>query len=453
MEKFSRPKFNSETGSSLLVVLMLAMLISIGTAMMLFLREENLKMTYMGQRSAVTLSLAKSGIDTFMLAWKNSESDYYNQMAGCGTVNGLIAAMGMGTACPGRSANVFRGTTPDPLAGPLTYNYRSSSAGCTISPTTSNCATFTATFLEMGVANPTQTDLMGKYKFEFRLLHVLPASHMAEFRLTLTSPDNTISRYDFVLQDTAQSVIHLEGSGGVTQEKPDAFSLCPSPAWGPYRAWNVATQSCVDFADGGAGTGLVSYKGRFFGFRPETGIVIDLLALTSGGLPSSYVVAPDGTVAGLGQVFVRYPPPTDPVNNLINADDIALVDQQIYYVRGGAGDAELRMYTYNGGWTDSRLCDLAGMGWSQSVAGLASMAWNDPMAREPGNPLSDAMINRSAMFFIKTDAGDMLSARITSAAAGVYNCQVFLDPSLQVPEYWRTLGFEGSSSVAKYFIY
>ncbi len=454
MGKSSRPKFSSEKGASLLVVLMVVMLISIGSAVMLFLREESIKMTLMGQRTTTTLSLAKSGVDTFLLAWKAIEADYFTQMSGCGVANGLISAMAMGNGCVGRTVTVLRAGTVDSLAGTATYNYRAGSPGCTISPGTSNCSTYNQVFLEMGVALPSQTSELGRYRFEFSLLHVLPGSHVAEFRLTLTGPDGSIARYDFVLQDVAQSVVHLEGSGRLTLEKADPFSLCPASAWGDFRVWNVGLQNCDNFDNPASGTGLASYKGRYFGFRPESGQVVDLLAAESGGAPSSYMVAPNGTVSGLGQVFVRYPDPTDPVFTLANADDIALIDQQIYYVRGGPGDVDLRMVNFiSGAWIDTKLCDLGALGWSQSVAGLASMAWNDPIQREPGNPLSDAMLNRSSVFFLKTDAGDLISVRIQSPAAGVYNCQVYMDPSMQVPEYSRTLGFEGSSTLAKYFIY
>lgn len=454
MTKSKRPKFSSEQGSSLLIVLVLAMLVSIGSAVLLFLREENLRATYMGQRSAITLSLAKSGVDSFMLAWKNIESEYFKTLVGCDSANGLIAAMGSGTGCPGRSANVLTPATFDPLAGPTTYNFRSSATGCQISPSSSNCTSYTGTFLEMGVTNPDQTRELGRYKFEFQLLHVLPASHLAEFRLFLTSPEGVVTRYDFVFQDVAQSLVHLESSGRVVQEKGDPFTLCPVGPWEGFRAFNLPTQSCLDFDEAGSGTGLVSYKGRLFGLRPETGQIVDLLALSSGGSPTSYLVQPNGTITGLGQVFVPYPAPTNLNFSLVNADDISLIDNQIYYVRGNAVDTQLRMLVNNGGaWTDTLICNIGASGWAQSIAGLASMSWNDPIGRESGDPVSDAMTRRTATFFAKTDSGDMLSIRVASPSAGTYDCTIFKDLSLQQVEYKRTLGFEGASTQSKYFIY
>lgn len=168
---------------------------------------------------------------------------------------------------------------------------------------------------------------------------------------------------------------------------------------------------------------------------------------------SSYLVSEDGKL-GADTVFPKYNKA-----DLINVDDITLVDDQLFYVRFLGTSAEIGLLDLAANPNHMvQVCPLGQMGWAQSYAGIAALSWSDKL-----NPPAEN--KRLAIFFLKTDGGDLLTAAVSSSTTypaakvnGVdfpknYRCTVFKDQNLQAVEYKRTLGFDRTADSKPYFIY
>lgn len=107
-----------------------------------------------------------------------------------------------------------------------------------------------------------------------------------------------------------------------------------------------------------------------------------------------------------------------------------------------------RFFAFSGKSLPTRVCDLGAAGWSQAYTGIAALAWSQPLL-----PLPNGASSRNlAVFFLKTDSGDLLSAVVMATKDG-FGCQVAKDSALQVVEYKRTLGFDRTEDSKPYFIY
>ena len=441
-------KSSSEKGSAILGVLMVSALFAVLIGIFLTYRDQSLRSARHASRAAVTTSLTKSAIETFLLAWRQNEIEYYRKSAGCDSLRSFIGALRDGSGCATASATLLgKGMeTVDAFDGPETYSYTTSAPGCRILPASSTCSNYDDDFLSMELA----TQQLHKHGFRFSLGKMYPSSQVIEINVTVTNEqENVTTKMTFALRDNFVNLVHLEPTGRITQERPDPLSRCPTDAWTTYLVF--LTGSCRGFELLGSGTGIASYNNRYFGFRSQDGRFVDMAALTGGGSPSSYIVKPDGTVDGLGKVFVPYPDPADPATSLRNVDDVTLIDEQIYYVAHLGTSAHLGVAApKNGGFELRKVCGIGDEGWAQAYAGLAVAAWSEPLVRTA----SDVLVGtRYAKFFLKTDAGDLLTTIVESASEGVYKCMTFKDAGIQHVEYRRTMGFDRSVPEKIYFLY
>ncbi len=449
MTESIRQKSSSECGGIALIFVMVIAAVS-AVMMLVFLtnRDTSLKASKIASRTAISASVTKSAIETFLLAWRHNELAYIKAGSGCNRLNSFIVALREGSGCASVDITVLGigMQSSDPFVGAGTYDYSVSGNGCKITEKSSTCSSYSSEFLEL--TKPGQMIL--NHSFHFSLANIYPSSQMAEINVRIRDQNqSTPTRMTFALRDNFVNLVHLDPVGRVVQERPDPLSRCPSNAWAPYLAYIGGT--CRTFDILGSGTGLASYKNRYFGFRSQDGTFIDLAALSSGAAASSYIVKPNGVVDGAGKVFVSYPDPSDPANSLRNVDDVTLIDEQVYFVAGVSDSTKIGVVTPSATKFEFKtICPLGKAGWAQSNSGLAVAAWSEPLVAMPGDPISGT---RYAKFFIKSDSGDLLTTFVVSDGVSNFECYTFKDPLLQQIEYRRTMGFDRSVPEKIYFLY
>lgn len=149
--------------------------------------------------------------------------------------------------------------------------------------------------------------------------------------------------------------------------------------------------------------------------------------------------------------FVPYPDPNNHLISLLNVDDITLIDDQIYYV-AFQGPAAHIGHANNINGERTIICRLGEMGWSQSYSGIAASSSSDPLIDDTSNPLNNFLTNRYALFYLKTDTGDLLTAHVYRKNNG-FQCYVNKYQINQKPEMRRTLGFDRVKDEPPFYIY
>ena len=462
--------------------------------------------TSQGKRSLETQLSAKasSAINTMLPAYDVAEIHYSMEIAKflkCGGPATFVKALKDGHGCPGE-ADITVFTIEDlreiahkiepgiPFVKLITdstyiqnmmqlYSY-AGSVGCTIKSDSSTCKGTQPKLIEIGVDPkfPHQSD--HGTSISFYLLNENTGAELTEWIAEAHTPtsdpkQSQVTKTSFGINSQSPNLVHLEGDGRVTQERPDPLDPCKSSPWSTYFLYSPERGKCETYEQMGSGTGLAYYKNRFFGFRPADGQVIDLANLSEGGKDGSYMV--EETTGKLthasdtdAPVFVPYKKEL-----LTNADDITLIGDQLYYV-AGQGESAYIGVLYAGknakGDIDVKkmeshhVCDLGKMGWSQSYTGIASPPWSMPLIPETGDQLN----LRIAHFFLKTDSGDLLTATVigvgtdknTDIGKGIpYNteieglplCIVTKNPDLQPVEYKRSMGFDRTRASKRYFAF
>ena len=270
----------------------------------------------------------------------------------------------------------------------------------------------------------------------------------------------------------------MENDARISQENPDPLARCPGSPWSTYYVFDALARKCIPFARLGGGTGVAYFEGGgdydvtgvhgpYFSFRPYDGKILDLWAATFGPENITAVVEPDGTILTQlpdgttvnQRVFPAYDPAT-----LLNVDDITLIKDRIYGVQWTGSYARIAVLVHGKlGWDLKTVCDLGNKGWSQGYVGIGALSWSQVI--DPTIPVT-AGNERIATFFLKTDNGDFLSARVFQKS-GTFdpdaNCAVvklgsFISGNgptnrFQAVEYKRTLGFDRTADSKPYFLY
>ncbi|MEK6705847.1 MAG: hypothetical protein AABZ06_08660, partial [Bdellovibrionota bacterium] len=333
------------------------------------------------------------------------------------------------------------------------YTYPAGS-GCDISATTSSCSgLIQKPLIEVGSSDDNQKIAGNSYKIY--LMAIVPEKNIVEFQSETTQnvPGGavvTVTKNAFAIRSTLTNAAHLESDGRVTQENPDPLAKCKGNAWGDFPIFDTQETLCKNFVQLGSGTGMAYFQGRYFGFRPADGQIIDMIS-ASNASATSYLVGEDVKLTGGGtqEIFPKYCK-----DALVNVDDVTVVGKQIYFVAGQGTNAHIGFLDTGIGvsCTDAsarkRICELGEKGWAQAYAGIASPSWSEELWPKPENVGDQS----SATFFLKTDAGDFLTAVVISQSTG-FTCAIFKDATLQQVEYKRTLGFDRAGDYKPYFAY
>lgn len=390
----------------------------------------------------------QSGIETLLLAYRLEEIRYIEAVAGanCDSANPFLQALKEGSGCANLSSMVVFKDSNLSAEHHKLFNYvANGTAGCDITPTVSGCNATFKELVQVGITNPAQK-MMGA-TYQFFLNTVFPEKNLAEFvvHTKIEGSDFDLKR-SFAIRPVLPNAAHLEADGRVTQENPDPLAKCQGAIWATFSFFNPGTQSCQTFVNLGSGTGLAYYKGRYFGFRPADGQMIDMMNASDPTAQASYLVDEAGKV-GAETLFVPYSK-----SELINVDDVTLIENQIYYVAFSGAAAHIGLL--DGTNTRKMICPLGELGWSQAYSGIAALSWGDKL--DP-----PTVKKKLAVFFLKSDAGDLFTVAVTSRSAlprtpiypAGYRCTVFKDANLQQVEYKRTNGFDRTSDSKPYYIY
>lgn len=430
--------------SDITMILALSALSAVLVSGMMNWTSERIKVSVKKELSDLEKLYVSSGADTFLQAFRAAERIYLRSTSACSSARPFIQALAEGSGCA-MTIQLFNSSPaiPDPGMNVL-YTYPS--GGCRIVQNSSNCIHATRVLVSIGHAQAQQR--ISGNSFQFSLIKVWPGGRFAQFQVRRQFEGNT-REYNLAIKNYFSNAAHLDSDLTVVQETPDPLALCPGTPWGIYQVFNRETNICDTFSQPGGGTGLAFYRGRFFGFRPSDGIIIDLYAATT---QTTYIV--NHTTGRVGSEtrpsFVPYPNPNNPTQSLMNIDDITMIDNQMYYVALSGTDAHIGHVSTNG--TRTILCQVGAMGWAQSYSGIAAASWSDPLISDPSNPLNSYLQNRFALFFLKTDAGDLLTANV-ERSGGSFTCSVSKDQNLQQVEFSRTLGFDRTQDERPYYVF
>jgi hypothetical protein len=388
------------------------------------------------QNTRSTLNSA-SGIEVFLVAYRFAEIHYHRTLKNCDTVRPFYRALKEGSAC-NRPVNVFHSSNTHLNQGVYSYE----GEGCRITSNSSSCNTGVHKLVSVG--HQDEAESFNQSKYIFNILSIQPEKQIVEFLMDFQSANTRATRFSFAIRSSLNNTAHLEYDGRVTQANPDPLYPCPGQPWATYFLYNSKNRQCLNFQQLGSGTGLTYYKGRYFGFRPMDGQVIDLNA-ASAEASGSYLVNESGMV-GTENRFPAYR--KEP---LVNVDDITIIEDQIYYVALSGDSAHIGALDPRNLNRRIRVCNLGEQGWSQAYTGIGSMGWSDPLL-----PVDNVDYNtdRIARFFLKTDAGDLFTAFVIANSAGTnFECFVTKDNDMQEIEYKRTYGFEKTDLTKPYYIY
>lgn len=481
-------KLRSQEGS-IVSVLVVSAAISIVTYLVAMQLDLNKRFATKRAKDDILTTQIRSGIEAFMVALRIAEINYANQVGNCqaagSTVSArpFISALKSGSNCQGSQITVFSsGDLQDPVydndflngtpnASNIGYNniIKYVSTVCTISEHSTTCAPGTKLL----------TVTYGLITYEFFLNAVIPNQQRAEF--TVKFKDNgtikTSATRSFAVVEMLQNTAHLESADGrVTQENPNPEDYCPGKSWDNLPLFDIVNKKCNTFGNLGGGTGLAYVKmpytsqGNFFGFRSNDGSVIDLNATVTQNATSYLVDSTTGALTTGGQqVF-----PVFDQASLINSDDITVIKNQIYVVKGSGDDAQIG-YLYSTGTDVSSnppmihpICQLGKMGWGQAYSGIAALSSSDELVGISGT--QDKMPYRIAIFYLKSDTGDLFMAIVRSTTKSIdttalnsnqvindngrtFICNVFKDGIVQPVEYKRTLGFDRTVDQPAYYVY
>lgn len=431
-----------------------------------------------------TISVA-SGVESMLTAYRLAELTYLQDVSACTTANPFLVALKEGSACVGAPhPALFQfkesrcgggGSTPPLCSGrkdgaQTLWTY--GTTGCKILTNSSDCSGSAVEIMSIGAPGDEAQKLSADSEsFKFTLTNIDLSKGIAEMIETTIDSAGKPSKHAFAIRSTLDNAAHVEADGRTTQESPNPLSYCQGAVWGTY--FLLSNKKCTPFVELGSGTGLAFYEGRYFGFRPFDGQVIDMLA-ASETPPGSYLVPekgvlppikrPDCIESAASHCEEIFPPYNK--NLLVNVDDITLVGNQIYYVAHSGDSAHIGYLRHTVSSIDAhaesdferiKVCDLGGMGWAQAYAGIAAMSWSDPLEGS-GSPTSPAL----ARFFLKTDSGDLLTVLIENKASSVVDitlpgtlltCFVSKDSNIQQIEYKRTYGFDRTANTKPYYIY
>ena len=387
----------------------------------------------------------RSGIETMIAAIRQAEVEYLKKVTmdfGCVSANTFIDALALGTNCIGGNSathsdfEIFDDASAPGVQGRL-YHYGTS---CDISQN-AGCVSSTnhPEVVRIGVPGlfGTSSDRIGGLEFSFTLVSVDRVSKTLTIKAVVQKPDKAKKVFIIEFRDSNTNMAHMDADGKVRQSNPNPNDLCKDPD--PERRLPFSELllfyendfSCKRFSQLGGGTGLTYYQGRYFAFRPADGQVFDLFE-ASNPLSQDFQVTETGHIGTL-KVFPDYKK-----SILLSADDITVIDDQIYYVRGQGSDVGI--YALVNPNIESnhsvKVCDLGGLGWNQAYVGLASKAWSDRLIPEvpDGEP-------KTATFYLKTFSGDLLTA-VVWPDQSAFKCIVLKDIAIQEDENKRTFGFD-----------
>ena len=335
MEKKIRSTLSSRKGQVLQSVAVLALVVAaagfIGT---LTVQQSKLAKK---KRQDIEFGLqVQAGIETVLLAYRTEEIRYIDAIsnANCDSAKPFLQALKEGHNCSGGSMSnfgVFDNANLDPNLKKLFLYAPASGAACTIGANQSSttCNKNMLEIAQVGIGDANQSQKVMGTSYKFFLNAVMPEKNIAEFVVQTLIDDpsdqgqNKTPKFDlkrsFAIRPILPNSAHHDSDGKVVQETPDPLARCQGSSWAVFNFFNPATQNCERFVELGGGTGLAYYAGRYFGFRPADGQVIDMFASSTGA--TSYLVDEATGKVGTQQVFVPYNK-----SDLVNVDDITLID-------------------------------------------------------------------------------------------------------------------------------
>jgi hypothetical protein len=196
---------------------------------------------------------------------------------------------------------------------------------------------------------------------------------------------------------------------------------------------------------------------------PDSGTIVHLEAATL-EQPGPYRIGEDGMYMGK-KVF-----PEHSRAALINQDDITLIEQQIYSIGGQGTRAAIYAHRRVGNSNQFKrhcICPLGELGWAQSYNGIAALPWSEPLLSSASTAEPEEV---TALFHVKTDAGDLLQVIITGQDPAInsgtpenscsqisgspyrYSCFVVKDSAIQRVELKRTYGIESNPWIHRYLL-
>lgn len=437
---------------------------------------------------------SQSMIETFLVAYRYAEMNYLSQVGGCSTKTFIQAlTSGHGCASAGGGSGIVSVFSLNDIPSdvrvseyvPL-YDYFFDPNLCVIKENEGiKCNGRKPPFklITIGVSRSSDTaevERATKQRIENKSIEFsFNSTQLDKYIVEIISEiidnsDNKTNKLAFAVRSTLQNAAHLEVDGRVTQQNPDPTARCPGSAWASYLVFNPIKNECESFVNLGSGTGLAFYLGRYFGLRSFDGQIVDLLKISDLSSDSYFVNPSTGkTCESCPTVFPKFNPDV-----LVNTDDITLIDDQIYLVKGMGEEARISVLDSDG--EELRVCPLGKWGWAQSYTGIASVSWSQALLA------SSPPFSRMASFYLKTDSGDLLSAQILSQQGnGSYPgcmldtdndgvgdedltvnfsygtptkhfrscCFIAKDANQQEIEYKRTLGFDRNEDTRPYFIF
>jgi hypothetical protein len=443
------PSLRDQRGSITLGVIA----ISLVSALILYLmsgKQRIIDSASTTMRDSTQLIEFNSAVETLVQAFTEAEIKYFSALskAGCENPQSFISALKYGSKCsqPTNGLKVFFTQPKESF-----YQFVKS---CTISQFETECdgqemSDNTSPILIASVnRNDTNKGIgvITQNSIDFYLFSLAPHKGFIEFIGIINGVGPGGKKYTpvkrtFAIRTLVSNFAHLEVDGRVTQENPGPLARCHGAPWTPLNIFNPDKLECLPFEQLGGGTGLAFYKGRYFGFRPMDGQIIDMFAATIN--TGSYLVEETGAIAGKA-IFPPYSK-----EDLINVDDITTIGDSIYFVSGLGEHAHIGyLVTDPPPVKREIICELGEMGWAQGYTGIA--------AHSKSQNVQDLTQHAVATFYLKTDNGDFLIAYVVvdpTDTTGARKCYVIKDSELQQIEYTRTLGFERAEDESRIFYY
>lgn len=407
--------------------------------------------------SARQSNLDKSGVgsvaDTLLVAYRMGEKRY-QLMVGqkwCDNARPFFLALEQGSGCAIGSVPIFSDVTEKDSLNIVGSSaiFSFTGAGCTIGDTSSDCIGREKEMIDVGYTNP-QLRLNGM-KVQYRLSRVLPDLHMVEFSAEMLMANGTRSVATIAISEFYSNSAHISWNGRTYQQFQQKAGRCPGENWGLLTIFDNALRKCFNFTELGGASGLLTYNGQYFGYRPSDG---QIMSLRGASLKKSYLVKPDGTLDG-EKVMPPYPGPSDVKNALINIDDLSYIDDQLYFVAGQGSGGRIGYVDMTKAEPVYRtVCDLNKAGLPMAFVGISAASASEPLFLTT-KPMA---LPPLATFFLKSDAGDIYNVKVLGLncdAKGCksYQCSGLKLKSQQSVEYQRTIGFERTPEDRPYQIY
>jgi hypothetical protein len=395
-----------------------------------------------------------SAVETFKLSYFDAEVNYYAQVAraNCDSPHSFISALKNGSGCsnPSEGIKVFQ-KQPGEDSNLVSFH-----GGCLIKEKSTKCGEEKLNMSDINM-NPVKVvsvkkksanskiGVISHNSFDFYLFSLLPEKNYSEVVVlirtkNLKGKDLGSIKKTFAIKSFVTNFAHTEADGLITQENPSPQSRCQGAPWAAINIFNPITLTCNPFTKLGGGTGLAYHKGRFFGFRPDSGQVIDLFAAIT---TDSSTISEDGILDDKN-IF----PPYRTIN-LMNADDITTVGESIYYVKGMGLNAHIGKASADSAKENEVVCPLGELGWGLAFSGIA--------AHSSSMDVGDLTKEGLAIFYIKSESGDLLTAYVevdpSKQPSEVRKCYVIKDNKIQDIEYKRTYGFDRTEEEPRVIYY